>query len=113
MFCIYIASAELSTPPVNKGEVLVFRRGAVPASALKQRDVKSDEESRSSSSIEMVQVETHTGKEPAQLEKSTSVFNWEDPLASNNLLTEEELAIAETAERYCQERMLPRVLRMV
>ncbi|KAK0384540.1 hypothetical protein NLU13_8626 [Sarocladium strictum] len=38
------------------------------------------------------------------------VFNWEDPLASNNLLTEEELAIAETAERYCQERMLPRVL---
>lgn len=41
------------------------------------------------------------------------VFNWEDPLASNNLLTEEELAIAETAERYCQERMLPRVLRMV
>lgn len=39
------------------------------------------------------------------------VFNWEDPLASNNLLTEDELAIAETAEKYCQERMLPRVLR--
>ena len=38
-------------------------------------------------------------------------FNWEDPLAANNLLTEEELAIAETAERYCQERMAPRVLR--
>ncbi|KAF3015312.1 hypothetical protein E8E14_009026 [Neopestalotiopsis sp. 37M] len=27
-----------------------------------------------------------------------------------SLLTEEELAISETAERYCQERMLPRVL---
>lgn len=40
------------------------------------------------------------------------VFNWEDPLASKNLFTEEELAIGETAERYCQERMLPRVLRM-
>ncbi|KAH8174989.1 acyl-CoA dehydrogenase, middle domain-containing protein [Sarocladium implicatum] len=38
------------------------------------------------------------------------VFNWEDPLASNNILTEDELAIAETAEKYCQERMLPRVL---
>ncbi len=37
-------------------------------------------------------------------------FNWEDPLHSQSLLTEEELAIAETAESYCQERMLPRVL---
>ncbi|KAI6780769.1 uncharacterized protein J7T54_001077 [Emericellopsis cladophorae] len=37
-------------------------------------------------------------------------FNWEDPLASKNLLTEEELAISETAERYCQERLAPRVL---
>lgn len=38
-------------------------------------------------------------------------FNWEDPLVSRNLLTEEELAISETAERYCQEQLLPRVLR--
>jgi len=37
-------------------------------------------------------------------------FNWQDPLGSQNLFTEEELAIAETAESYCQERMLPRVL---
>lgn len=43
---------------------------------------------------------------------SKTAFDWEDPLASKNLLTEEELAIGETAERYCQERMLPRVLRM-
>ncbi|TDZ15348.1 Glutaryl-CoA dehydrogenase [Colletotrichum orbiculare MAFF 240422] len=41
---------------------------------------------------------------------SGPVFDWEDPLNSKNLLTEEELAISETAERYCQERMLPRVL---
>lgn len=40
-----------------------------------------------------------------------SQFDWEDPLASKNLLTEEELAISQTAERYCQEHMLPRVLR--
>ncbi len=38
-------------------------------------------------------------------------FNWQDPLNSQSLLTEEELAISETAEAYCQERMLPRVLR--
>jgi glutaryl-CoA dehydrogenase len=40
-------------------------------------------------------------------------FNWQDPLNSQSLLTEEELAISETAEAYCQERMLPRVLRKV
>ncbi|KAF2746983.1 glutaryl-CoA dehydrogenase-like protein [Sporormia fimetaria CBS 119925] len=37
-------------------------------------------------------------------------FDWKDPLGSNNMFTEEELAIAETAESYCQERLLPRVL---
>lgn len=41
----------------------------------------------------------------------TNTFNWEDPLYSKNLLTEEELAIGETAERYCQERLAPRILR--
>ncbi|KAH8668385.1 acyl-CoA dehydrogenase/oxidase [Xylariales sp. PMI_506] len=39
-----------------------------------------------------------------------TTFDWEDPLNSKALLTEDELAIAETAERYCQERLLPRVL---
>ncbi|KAI4767125.1 glutaryl-CoA dehydrogenase-like protein, partial [Aureobasidium sp. EXF-8845] len=39
-----------------------------------------------------------------------SAFDWKDPLGSSNMFTEEELAIAETAESYCQERMLPRVL---
>ncbi|KAH7383073.1 acyl-CoA dehydrogenase/oxidase [Cadophora sp. MPI-SDFR-AT-0126] len=37
-------------------------------------------------------------------------FNWEDPLNAASLFTEEELAISEMAEAYCQERMLPRVL---
>ncbi len=37
-------------------------------------------------------------------------FNWEDPLDSASLFTEEELAIQETANSYCQERMFPRVL---
>ncbi|KAI4132523.1 MAG: hypothetical protein LQ347_002544 [Umbilicaria vellea] len=37
-------------------------------------------------------------------------FDWQDPLGSANLFTEEEVAIQETARDYCQERMLPRVL---
>ena len=42
---------------------------------------------------------------------SAAQFSWEDPLGSKNLLTEEELAVSEMAERYCQEQLLPRVLR--
>ena len=42
--------------------------------------------------------------------RSASTFNWEDPLNSSNLFTEEELAIQETARQYSQERLLPRVL---
>lgn len=43
---------------------------------------------------------------------TANAFDWKDPLGSNNLFTDEELAISETAEAYCQERMLPRVLGM-
>ncbi|KAL8735612.1 MAG: hypothetical protein Q9166_000781 [cf. Caloplaca sp. 2 TL-2023] len=39
-----------------------------------------------------------------------SVFNWEDPLDSDSLFTEEELAIQDTAKSYAQDRLLPRVL---
>lgn len=38
-------------------------------------------------------------------------FDWQDPLNAKSLFTEDEIAISETAEAYCQERMLPRVLR--
>jgi glutaryl-CoA dehydrogenase len=37
-------------------------------------------------------------------------FDWTDPLASKSLFTEDELTISETAESYCQERLLPRVI---
>jgi glutaryl-CoA dehydrogenase len=42
-----------------------------------------------------------------------AAFDWKDALGANNMFTEEELAIAETAEAYCQERMLPRILGIV
>ncbi|KAK7736655.1 hypothetical protein SLS53_006861 [Cytospora paraplurivora] len=41
---------------------------------------------------------------------SAPPFDWQDPLNAKSLLTEEELAISETAEKYCQEKLLPRVL---
>ncbi|TDL18545.1 acyl-CoA dehydrogenase NM domain-like protein [Rickenella mellea] len=39
-----------------------------------------------------------------------SKFNWEDPLNLESLLTEEEVAVRDTARAYCQETLLPRVL---
>lgn len=41
---------------------------------------------------------------------SSAVFNWEDPLAAEELYTPEELAIQDTARQYCQDRLMPRVL---
>ncbi|KAK1783276.1 glutaryl-CoA dehydrogenase [Copromyces sp. CBS 386.78] len=46
----------------------------------------------------------------ASATSSAPSFNWEDPLNHKSLLTEDEIAIGETAERYCQEQLLPRVL---
>ncbi|KIW50669.1 hypothetical protein PV05_09458 [Exophiala xenobiotica] len=41
---------------------------------------------------------------------SKTPFQWDDPLSSQSLLTEEEISIQETARSYCQDRLLPRVL---
>ncbi|PHH73189.1 hypothetical protein CDD82_5615 [Ophiocordyceps australis] len=41
---------------------------------------------------------------------ASQTFDWQDPLSCRNILTEEEVAISDTAERYCQDRLLPRVL---
>ena len=37
-------------------------------------------------------------------------FQWEDPLNLRSLLTEEEQMVSDTAESYCQENLMPRVL---
>ncbi|KAI5116075.1 hypothetical protein M0805_004386 [Coniferiporia weirii] len=37
-------------------------------------------------------------------------YNWEDPLKLESLLTEEEIAVRDTARAYCQENLLPRVI---
>lgn len=41
---------------------------------------------------------------------SKTPFNWQDPFAFNTLLTEEERLIQQTAQSYCQERLMPRIL---
>lgn len=41
---------------------------------------------------------------------SPAAFDWRDPLGSKSLYKEDELAIADTAESYSQEKLLPRVL---
>lgn len=46
----------------------------------------------------------------SQIGSTPSKYQWNDPLASNNLLTEEELAVSESAESYCQEQLVPRIL---
>lgn len=37
-------------------------------------------------------------------------YDWQDPLRMQSLLTDEELAIQETARSYAQEKLVPRVL---
>lgn len=47
---------------------------------------------------------------PSRLASTPAQFKWDDPLATQTLFTDEELAIQETARSYCQEQLLPRVL---
>ncbi|KAH7104766.1 acyl-CoA dehydrogenase NM domain-like protein [Auriculariales sp. MPI-PUGE-AT-0066] len=37
-------------------------------------------------------------------------YEWQDPLKFESLLTEEEVAIRDTAHNYCQERLVPRIV---
>ena len=39
-----------------------------------------------------------------------AVFNWQDPLSLESMLSEEERMIRDSAHQYCQERLMPRVL---
>ncbi len=41
---------------------------------------------------------------------SKPVFNWQDPLNLDAMLSEEERMVRDSAHHYCQEKLLPRVL---
>jgi glutaryl-CoA dehydrogenase len=40
-----------------------------------------------------------------------ATFDWKDPLNLESLLTEEEISIRDVAHQYCQQKLLPRVIR--
>ena len=45
-------------------------------------------------------------------EKSKKInFNWQDPLLLESLLTQDERAIRDSARHYCQEKLMPRIVR--
>ena len=39
-----------------------------------------------------------------------ATFKWDDPLNFNDQLTDEERMIRDTARRYCQDKLMPRIL---
>jgi len=56
---------------------------------------------------------THPVPDPAVLSKAAmrgATFDWEDPFRIDDLLTEEEIMIRDTARDYAQERLMPRIL---
>ena len=76
---MYIASAELSTPPKSRGEFLVFRRGAVPHTSTKDSGKRAgDEESANSESLPVAEIQREPSGEPETIQRGTSVFHWED-----------------------------------
>ncbi|XP_037047602.1 glutaryl-CoA dehydrogenase, mitochondrial [Bradysia coprophila] len=46
----------------------------------------------------------------ASKSSSKQIFNWEDPLQLESLLTEDEISIRDTFRTYCQEKLMPRVI---
>jgi glutaryl-CoA dehydrogenase len=46
----------------------------------------------------------------ARFASKKPAFNFEDPLNYKSLLTEEELGIQDSVRKYCQEKLMPRVL---
>ena len=38
------------------------------------------------------------------------IFKWDDPFLFNDQLTDEERMIRDTARKYCQDKLMPRIL---
>lgn len=87
-------SARLYTPRLYPTNIIMFR-------TLQRHAARQLHSLPRNTSISRSYAAAHTATQP---------FDWKDPLGTSNLFTEEELAIAETAESYCQEKMQPRVL---
>ncbi|KAI5793743.1 acyl-CoA dehydrogenase/oxidase [Peziza echinospora] len=55
-------------------------------------------------------IDTASGTRSYVTHMSQEPFSWQDPLRLSEALSEDEIAISETARQYCQEQLLPRVL---
>ncbi|KAF9464976.1 acyl-CoA dehydrogenase NM domain-like protein [Collybia nuda] len=56
----------------------------------------------------IINITTPVGRRAASTKLAK--FRWEDPLNLESLLTDDEVAIRDTAHQYCQEKLQPRVL---
>ncbi|KAG7139118.1 ABC multidrug transporter C like protein [Verticillium longisporum] len=82
-FCTYIFAAEYAKPPVNKGEVLLYRRGKLPAFSKKpgQKDEESQTPSRPISEKPAAEAKTdklEKEKRPSPSTCGKPIFHWED-----------------------------------
>ena len=41
---------------------------------------------------------------------SKQTFKWDDPFLLNDQLTDEERMVRDTARKYCQDKLMPRIL---
>ncbi|TVY82747.1 ZEB2-regulated ABC transporter [Lachnellula suecica] len=81
----YLASAEFITAKKSKGEVLVFKRGHVPAT-LKSSGSGLDIEASSSGQNP---IQSDNGEVLSMIEKQTAIFHWEDVCYDVKIKTEE------------------------
>ena len=72
-FICYLTAAELIEAAKSKGEILVFRRGHIPASA-KAKD-KDDVEAANDHSAKLEKMETDAS---AVIQEQTAIFHWKD-----------------------------------
>ena len=49
-------------------------------------------------------------QESPAVRRASPPFKWEDPFLLDELLTDEERMVKESAHQFCQERLMPRVL---
>ena len=51
-----------------------------------------------------------SGSSPSGQDAGKAAFQWEDPLLLEQLLSEEERLIRDTARQFCQDKLMPRIL---
>jgi glutaryl-CoA dehydrogenase len=58
----------------------------------------------------VLNMSTNASKNVDKKSNTKPSFNWQDPLMLESLLSEEERLIRDSAQQYCQEKLMPRIL---